>query len=93
MAANMIGERKRIIAVQTSEGHLLMYDPKIVEKKGSVECEEGCLSLTGTRRTTRAVMVKVSYRDGLWRERFRTFRGFEAQIVQHELDHCDGILI
>ena len=93
MAANMIGEAKRIIAVDDEGGYLLMFNPEIIERSGPYEAEEGCLSLTGTRKTIRYKKITVRYQNRVFRERERTFRDWTAQIVQHEIDHCNGVII
>ena len=93
MAANMIGERKRIIAVEAEDGYLVLCNPVIVKRSGSYEAEEGCLSLSGVRRTKRWKSIKVQYSTLDGKPRIRTFTGWTAQIIQHEIDHCDGILI
>jgi len=93
MAANMIGERKRIIAIHTGISQMAMINPKIVSKSGAYEAEEGCLSLVGKRKTTRYQSIVVEYQDILMKKQRRSFSGFTAQIIQHEIDHCDGILI
>ena len=93
MAANMIGVRKRIIVVQDGDRQLLMYNPEVIE--GAQECrtEEGCLSLTGVRAATRFRRIKVRYLDDAFMPRTQSFTGYTAQIIQHEIDHCDGIVI
>ena len=93
MAANMIGEHKRIIAVHTGIAQMVMFNPKIVHKSGAYEAEEGCLSLAGVRRTTRYQSIVVEYQDLMMKKQRRSFSGFTAQIIQHEVDHCEGILI
>jgi len=93
MAANMIGERKRIIAVQTGYGSVAMINPVITKKAGPYETEEGCLSLSGVRRTKRFETIEVKYLDLAFKPCKKTFTGYTAQIIQHEVDHCDGILI
>ena len=93
MAANMIGELKRIIVFTDGKAPRLMYNPTIVEKKGPYHTEEGCLSLDGVRSTTRYRRIAVDYRDEHFEQRSERFSGFTAQIIQHEVDHCDGILI
>lgn len=94
MAANMIGERKRIIAVvDEDESVLVMLNPTIMEKSGAYTTQEGCLSLPGTRETTRYQRITVAYQDEGMHDRERTLHGRVAQAVQHEIDHCDGILI
>ncbi len=93
MAANMIGERKRIIAMARGPMVVVMLNPKILSKSGEYESEEGCLSLEGVRKTTRYRSIRLSWQDMQMKEHIGTLDGFQAQIVQHELDHCDGILI
>lgn len=93
MAANMIGIRKRIIAFNDAGRSRLMLNPEIIEAQGEYEAEEGCLSLTGTRKTRRYQRITVLYLDEEFIEREERFTGFTAQIIQHEIDHCDGILI
>ena len=93
MAANMIGVRKRIIAVDIGMMHMAMLNPVIVRRSGAYETEEGCLSLPGVRKTTRYRTIEVEFADLEMKRRRMTFEGFAAQIIQHEVDHCDGILI
>ena len=93
MAANMIGVRKRIIIANMGLMDLVLYNPEIVRKEGPYETEEGCLSLEGVRKTVRYRKIEVTYRDADWKKQRRTFEGWPAQIIQHEIDHCDGILI
>lgn len=93
MAANMIGVSKRIIAFEDDGTYRLLFNPEIVKKSGPYEAEEGCLSLTGTRKAKRWQTIKVKYQDEQFRERFKTWTGWPAQIIQHEIDHCDGVLI
>ncbi len=93
MAANMIGRRKRIIAVQDGDAARLMYNPEIVERANPYEAEEGCLSLPGVRPATRWRRIKLSYLDDRFAPRTETFTGYTAEIIQHEIDHCDGVLI
>ena len=93
MAANMIGERKRIIVFCNGPILMTMVNPRITEKSSEYEAEEGCLSLAGVRKTKRFQKITVKYLDQAFQERKRTFEGFTAQIIQHEVDHCDGILI
>ena len=93
MAANMIGVNKAII-VFDDEGTLReMFNPEIVKKSGAYEAEEGCLSLTGTRKTRRWQSIKVQYQNEKMQVRLKTFTGWTAQIIQHEIDHCEGIII
>lgn len=93
LAANMIGVRKRIIVAACAGGAVLMYNPEIIEASGEYQTEESCLSLEGTRPCTRFKRIKVAYLDASFAPREKSFSGFEAQIVQHEIDHCDGVVI
>ena len=93
MAANMIGVSKRIIVVDDNGTYLLMHNPEIVKSSQSYEAEEGCLSLTGTRTAKRWKTIKVKYENENFQVRFKTFSGWTAQIIQHEIDHCNGIII
>lgn len=93
MAANMIGALKRIIAFDNQGNYMVMINPKIVQQSGLYETEEGCLSLNGIRKTMRYEKIKVEYQTRKLEKKTRTFTGWEAQIIQHEIDHCDGILI
>ena len=93
MAANMIGVNKRIIAFDNDGEYMVLFNPAIVKKSGPYEAEEGCLSLTGTRKAKRWNSVKVCYLNRAFQQRFKTFTGFPAQIIQHEIDHCEGIII
>jgi len=94
MAANMIGIKKRIIAFDNNGQYMLMFNPEIIEKVDEYETQEGCLSLLGgPRKVKRYKTIKVKYQDAGLREYTRTFIGFTAQIIQHEIDHCNGILI
>lgn len=93
MAANMIGERKRVIVFDCEGKYMTMFNPEIIRKSDAYTAEEGCLSLSGVRRTTRWRSIKVRYQNEAFQERFKTFRGWTAQIIQHEIDHCNGILI
>ena len=93
LAANMIGQKKRIIAFCHGPLLAVMVNPKIISREGPYEAEEGCLSLPGTRSTTRHQKIIVQYQDQAFRQRTGTFEGFTAQIIQHEMDHCEGILI
>lgn len=94
MAANMIGVRKRII-VFDSEGTLMtMFNPKIIKKSKPYNAEESCLSLFGgPRPCKRYKTIKVQWQTVEFQTRIKTFTGWTAQIIQHEIDHCDGILI
>ena len=93
MATNMIGVNKRVIVVSVGIGSMVLYNPVITKKSGPYTAEEGCLSLSGTRSTTRYRIIEVEYRDGDWKRQSRTFTGHVAQIIQHEIDHTNGILI
>ena len=93
MAANMIGVLKRIIIVSTGYEDVIMVNPVIIKKSGRYETEEGCLSLSGMRRTDRYQNIEVEYLDSDFRNQKGKFSGWLAQIIQHEIDHCDGILI
>ena len=93
MAANMIGVNKRIIAFDNEGSYLVMLNPEIVKRSGPYEAEEGCQSLSGTRRARRWRSIKVRWQNERFQERCKTFTGWTAQIIQHELDHCEGILI
>ena len=93
MAANMIGVNKRIIAFDNEGTYMVMFNPEIVKRSGPYQAEEGCLSLEGTRPTKRWESIKVRYQNEKFQERFKTFTGWTAQIIQHEVDHCEGIII
>lgn len=94
MAANMIGEKKQIICFDNEGVYMIMFNPEIVKKSQAYETEEGCLSLLGyPRKTKRYKNIKVKYETAEFQTRFKTFSGFTAQIIQHEIDHCHGILI
>lgn len=93
MAANMIGVLKRIIAFDNQGSYLVMLNPEIIKASGRYETEEGCLSLPGIRKTQRWKSIKVRYQNEAFQVRLKTFTGWTAQIIQHEIDHCDGILI
>ena len=93
MAANMIGVRKRIIIVNMGILNIVMYNPVIVKKDTPYETEEGCLSLTGVRKTTRYQNIEVEYLDSSWKKHRQAFTGWTAQIIQHECDHLEGIII
>ena len=93
MAANMIGVNKRIIAVDDEGRYLLMFNPEILQKSGPYEAEEGCLSLTGVRPAKRWKTIKVRWQNEKFQTRIKKFTGWTAQIIQHEIDHCEGILI
>ena len=93
LAANMIGVRKQIIVVNGGFGNMAMVNPVIIKKSGAYETEEGCLSLTGTRKTTRYQNIEVEYLDTGWKKHRQKYSGWTAQIIQHELDHLSGIII
>ena len=93
MAANMIGVYKRIIVFDNEGKYTVMFNPEIIKKSGSYEAEEGCLSLTGIRKAKRWQSIKVQYQNEQFQIRFKTFTGWTAQIIQHEIDHCEGVLI
>ena len=93
MAANMIGVNKRIIAFDNEGEYMLMFNPVIVKQSGAYEAEEGCLSIAGTRKTKRYKTIKVQWQNEKFQTRLRTFTGWTAEIIQHEIDHCEGILI
>lgn len=93
MAANMIGVGKRIIAVDNEGTYLVMFNPEIIKVSDRYDTEEGCLSLAGIRKTRRWKSIKVQYQNEKFQTRLKTFTGWTAQIIQHEIDHCNGILI
>ena len=93
MAANMIGHKKRIIAVNMGFMNVAMINPVIRKKTGPYDTEEGCLSLLGQRPTKRYQEIEVEYLDVNFAKQIQTFSGWIAQIIQHEVDHCDGIII
>ena len=93
MAANMIGVCKRIIAFDNDGTYMVMFNPVIVRQSGPYEAEEGCLSLSGVRKTKRFQTVKVQWQNEQFQTRLKTFTGWTAEIIQHEIDHCEGIII
>lgn len=93
MAANMIGVRKRIIIVRMGMISVIMVNPVITAKSGEFDAEEGCLSLTGTRKCRRWREIEVSYQDASFLPRRQKYTGWIAQIIQHEIDHCNGVII
>ena len=94
MAANMIGIRKRIIAFDNEGTYMVMFNPEIIKKSEPYETEEGCLSLLGgPRKCKRYKSIKVKWQTAEMQVRIKTFTGFSAQIIQHEVDHCNGVLI
>lgn len=94
MAANMIGVCKRIIAFDNDGTYTVMFNPEIIKKSGLYDAEEGCLSLLGgPRKCKRYQTIKVQWQTAEFQTRIKTFTGFPAQIIQHEVDHCNGVLI
>ena len=93
LAANMIGVRKRIICVKDGNKTLLMYNPQILEQVNAYQTSEGCLSLIGERPCTRYRRIKVEYLDENFIHRIKNFSGYTAEIIQHEIDHCNGVVI
>ena len=94
MAANMIGQAKRVIVFDCGGTPMVMFNPEILQKSGEYEAEESCLSLLGgPRKTKRYEKIKVQYQNEAFQIRLKTFTGWTAQIIQHEIDHCNGVLI
>lgn len=93
MAANMIGYKKNVIIVSAGPVDMIMINPVICSKSGRYETEEGCLSLEGKRKTTRYKKIEVEFQDAGFVKRKMAFEGFVAQIIQHEVDHCNGVVI
>lgn len=93
IAANMIGVNKRIIAFESDGKYMVMLNPVIVRQDGVYEAQEGCLSLAGVRKTKRFQTIKVQWQNEKLQLRRKTFTGWTAEIIQHEIDHCEGILI
>lgn len=93
MAANMIGVNKRIIAFDNDGEYMVMFNPEILRKSGPYETEEGCLSLTGVRPVKRWKTIKVQWQNEKFQQRIKNFTGWTAEIIQHEIDHCEGIII
>ena len=94
MAANMIGVCKRIIVFDNNGSYMTMFNPEIIKGEGAYETREGCLSLLGDPRPTKRFRkIKVRYQNEAMQVRLKTFTDFPAQIIQHEIDHCNGILI
>lgn len=93
MAANMIGAPVRVIAFKDGDATRVMYNPEVISRSGAFEAEEGCLCLEGTRTATRYRNITVRYQDERFLERDESFEGWTAQIVQHEIDHTNGIVI
>ena len=93
MAANMIGVNKRVIVFDNEGEYMVMFNPEVIKKSGPYQAEEGCLSLSGVRKTKRWKSIKVQYQNEKFQTRFKTFTGWTAQIIQHEIDHCEGVLV
>ena len=93
LAANMIGVLKNIIAIDDGGKYTLLYNPKILKSSQPYSTEEGCLSLVGVRPSKRFQIIKVEYQNEKFQKRIKNFTGFTAQIIQHEIDHCNGIII
>ena len=93
MAANMIGVARRIIIFDDQGTATVMFNPEIIRHSEPYDAEEGCLSLSGTRRAKRYRSIKVQYQNEQFQTRLKTYTGWTAQIIQHEIDHCNGILI
>lgn len=93
IAANMIGVKKRIIAFDNNGAYMVMFNPVIIKRTEPYETEEGCLSLTGTRKAKRFMTIKVQWQNEKFQMQHGTFTGWTAQIIQHEIDHCEGVLI
>ena len=93
MAANMIGVNKRIIVFENDGKYTVMFNPVIVKRADPYEAEEGCLSLVGTREVKRWRSIRVQWQNEKFQTRVKTFTCFTAEIIQHEIDHCDGIVI
>lgn len=93
MAANMIGVNKRIIAFDNEGEYTVMLNPVIIKESGAYEAGEGCLSLTGMRKAKRFKSIKVQWQNEKLQTRLKTFTGWTAEIIQHEIDHCEGVLI
>lgn len=94
MAANMIGVHKRIIAFDNDGTYMIMFNPEIIKKSGPYDTEEGCLSLLeDLRKCKRYQSIKVQWQTAEFQNRIKTFADFPAQIIQHEVDHCNGVLI
>ena len=93
MAANMIGIKRRIIIVNIGFVNIVMYNPVIVKRDSPYETEEGCLSLDGVRKTIRYENIEVEYLDSSWKKHRQQYSGWTAQIIQHEVDHLNGIII
>ena len=93
MAANMIGELKRIIAFADGGKYTVMFNPRLLKAEDAFRTEEGCLSLVGVRKTKRYKSIKVEFENEQFQTRIKTYKGWTAQIIQHEMDHLEGIII
>lgn len=93
LAANMVGVNKRIIVFDDEGSYTVMFNPEILKKSDPYHMEEGCLSLSGTRPAKRWKSIKVRWQNEKFQQRQKTFTGWTAQIIQHEIDHCEGVLI
>ena len=93
MAANMIGVNKRIIAFDNDGQYMVMFNPEILRKTGPYDTEEGCLSLTGVRPVKRWKTIKVQWQNEQFQTRIKNFTGWTVEIILHEIDHCEGIII
>lgn len=94
MAANMIGVRKRIIVFENEGSYMTMFNPEIIKASGQYDAQEGCLSLLGGPRSCKRYQtIKVQWQNEQFQARIKTFTGWTAQIIQHEIDHCNGIII
>jgi len=93
LAANMIGVLKRIIVVDDEGTALVLFNPEIIKASEPFQTEEACLSLEGNRPTKRYKSIKVRYQNENFQERIKTYKGWTAQIIQHEIDHCNGVII
>lgn len=93
LAANMIGVKKCVIAVNMGFMNMAMFNPEIVSKSQPYEAEEGCLSLDGVRKTTRYQEIEVEFQDMNFKKQRQKYTGWTAEIIQHEIDHCNGIII
>ena len=93
LAANMIGVQKCVIAVNIGPTNIAMLNPEIIKRSGKYMTEEGCLSLNGVRPTARYKKITVEFQDMQFKKQRQSFEGWTAQIIQHEIDHCDGIVI
>ena len=93
LAANMIGVKKRIIAINMNGINVPMINPVMINKSNQYDTEEGCLSLTGVRKTTRYQEIEVAFLDVNFKKKTKKYSGWIAQIIQHEIDHCNGIII